>query len=524
MMAMARCRLRMWPVVLLHALFASAQDAVPSGQNPVEQIASVLREAKARGGMASAPASGDIGQALSQALGGAMRNAERSNDADPAGSGASLENMGGLNGLGQMFQALSSATAQAAGGPHTGAGTNSAQSGGNSGDGCSFHCQSRSLVKVQDPDYQLWSNGCGTAGMNMDMGFDFAPCCDRHDACYETCGMPKGACDRLFKGCMKKVCRAEGGKYEECVSASSVFTAGVGIFGCGSYLAGQQQACLCVPRQQAWAHLRSHIADQHTKYDTKNFPPSQRGLRQAKKRAESLLTEYGGVASTAKGEEKTARLMLKLSRRFSASVKILRGSTRDPNQPLISRKTMHGTYKDQAIAQDKEARHEAGVHASGPKSGEHVEPLGVGGVHTRKGDSNDSGTCSEEVHGEATQPSEKIVYRRPRKFGRRFGMVKVVLEPGEATDEPPALRATLAFTNGGGNWATTEKKALQREGKGDGRDGRRGDSKDDSEDISELIHVFETQDVSIGEARALAQKLVPQLRFDWGSGKLIRLQ
>ena len=144
MMAMARCRLRMWPVVLLHALFASAQDAVPSGQNPVEQIASVLREAKARGGMASAPASGDIGQALSQALGGAMRNAERSNDADPAGSGASLENMGGLNGLGQMFQALSSATAQAAGGPHTGAGTNSAQSGGNSGDGCSFHCQSRS--------------------------------------------------------------------------------------------------------------------------------------------------------------------------------------------------------------------------------------------------------------------------------------------------------------------------------------------------------------------------------------------
>ena len=103
-------------------------------------------------------------------------------------------------------------------------------------------------------------------------------------------------------------------------------------------------------------------------------------------------------------------------------------------------------------------------------------------------------------------------------------MVKVVLEPGEATDEPPALRATLAFTNGGGNWATTEKKALQREGKGDGRDGRRGDSKDDSEDISELIHVFETQDVSIGEARALAQKLVPQLRFDWGSGKLIRLQ
>ena len=65
--------------MLLHALFTSADDVASTGQNPVEQIASILQDAKAKSGMASAPASEDIGRALSQALGGAMRNVEGSN-------------------------------------------------------------------------------------------------------------------------------------------------------------------------------------------------------------------------------------------------------------------------------------------------------------------------------------------------------------------------------------------------------------------------------------------------------------
>ena len=355
----------------------------------------------------------------------------------------------------------------------------------------------------------------------MNVGFDFAPCCDRHDACYETCGMPKAACDRLFKGCMKNVCRAEGDKYAECVSSSSIFTAGVGIFGCGSYLAGQQQACLCVQRKNAWAYLRSYIADQHTTYDTKNFPPSERGLRRATKRAESLLKEYGGVASTIEGEEKTARLILKLSKRFPASVRILHGATRDPNQALIDRKTKFGSFKEQAGAQDKETRHNTRVHASEDTFSAESELKVAARISTPNTCTSGNNNCrrSEEIHSGMVRQHEKIVYRRPRKFGRRFAMVKIELEPGEAIDEPPALRASLTFTKGGGNWATTEKKALQREGKGDGGDDCHHDS-NDSDNISETIHVFSTHDVSISEARALARKLVKQLRFDWGSGKL----
>ena len=150
--------------MLLHALFTSADDVASTGQNPVEQIASILQDAKAKSGMASAPASEDIGRALSQALGGAMRNVEGSNSVGNPVDAANLGNLGGLSGLGQMFHALSSATAQAAGGPHTVSGTDAEHSSGGHDDGCDFHCKDRSMVKVQDPAYQLWSNGCGTAG------------------------------------------------------------------------------------------------------------------------------------------------------------------------------------------------------------------------------------------------------------------------------------------------------------------------------------------------------------------------
>ena len=155
---------QIWLVILLRALLSSADDVASAGRNPVEQIASILRDAKVNDGVASAPASQDIGRALSQALGGAMRNVERNNGAGNPVDAANLGNLGGLNGLGQMFHALSSATAQAAGGPHTVSGTDSKHSSGGHDNGCRFHCKDRSMVKVQDPAYQLWSNGCGTAG------------------------------------------------------------------------------------------------------------------------------------------------------------------------------------------------------------------------------------------------------------------------------------------------------------------------------------------------------------------------
>ena len=32
-------------------------------------------------------------------------------------------------------------------------------------------------------------------------------CCDKHDECYDTCGLVKKTCDQHFEDCLKQVCK-----------------------------------------------------------------------------------------------------------------------------------------------------------------------------------------------------------------------------------------------------------------------------------------------------------------------------
>eukprot|EP00937_MAST-01D_sp_MAST-1D-sp2_P001294 g1294.t1 len=259
----------------------------------------------------------------------------------------------GGEGMEQLASLLGGLMGGLAGGGGAGAsgGVGAGAAGG--GDACAFRCPDRAHAMVQDPAYQLWSNGCGTGGMNMDVGFGFSPCCDAHDACYELCGMPKATCDRAFHKCMDKVCAAQPGgkrgkKAKECSSAKGMFTLGVGVFGCGPYMAGQQQACLCVPRARAREMEQQHVAGTLARYS------QQEGNATA--RAQALLAK--ARAPKKKGKKKqqqggngdgVPQLLFRLVRKFPQQTLLKHGSQDDPNQPLIDSKTKHGTYKQQAV-------------------------------------------------------------------------------------------------------------------------------------------------------------------------------
>ena len=222
-----------------------------------------------------------------------------------------------------------------------------------SGDGCNFACP-KPLKKFHDPNYKLWSNGCGTAGMNVDNGYNFKPCCDRHDACYETCGMDKASCDKLFKGCMSKRCRDEHPGDEKCASNSALYTVGVTLMGCGAYRAGQEQACLCIAPEQLKHERVALLKGWYRAYDkdaasgASKWGEDEAGEKKLTKHVNKLLFDY----SKLKGLKTFPRLIMKLSKRWPALVLIMHGEKVDPNQALIDSKRKDGTLLAAPSAHD----------------------------------------------------------------------------------------------------------------------------------------------------------------------------
>jgi len=49
-------------------------------------------------------------------------------------------------------------------------------------------------------------------GIKVTTDFEFTPCCDEHDLCYERCGSVRDECDSEFSRCMKDICDTETDK------------------------------------------------------------------------------------------------------------------------------------------------------------------------------------------------------------------------------------------------------------------------------------------------------------------------
>ena len=77
---------------------------------------------------------------------------------------------------------------------------------------------------VQETNSIIESNGCSKpAFIHVNGEEDFTYCCDRHDACYATCGASKSFCDNDFGKCMQKLCDDFFSHNEACGRAAETY-------------------------------------------------------------------------------------------------------------------------------------------------------------------------------------------------------------------------------------------------------------------------------------------------------------
>jgi hypothetical protein len=115
---------------------------------------------------------------------------------------------------------------------------------------CGVCKEGESAVQLFSIDVE--SNGCSKPSFIQVSGEeDFTYCCDRHDACYSTCGASQKFCDEDFKKCMLKLCATTYASNPQCSNAASTYAMGTMMFGSDGYQQTQNQYCACLPKGQS---------------------------------------------------------------------------------------------------------------------------------------------------------------------------------------------------------------------------------------------------------------------------------
>ena len=110
-------------------------------------------------------------------------------------------------------------------------------------------CPAMSHVLAQRLDKFPVSNGCSKPpGVSVGGEEDFTYCCDRHDACYSTCGIAKSFCEEDFGKCMEELCNTVFVNNPQCSSAAQVYQLGTTMFGGNGFQELQNEFCECVPK------------------------------------------------------------------------------------------------------------------------------------------------------------------------------------------------------------------------------------------------------------------------------------
>eukprot|EP01087_Luapelamoeba_hula_P000629 TRINITY_DN10477_c0_g1_i1.p1 TRINITY_DN10477_c0_g1~~TRINITY_DN10477_c0_g1_i1.p1 ORF type:complete len:186 (+),score=19.08 TRINITY_DN10477_c0_g1_i1:1-558(+) len=122
--------------------------------------------------------------------------------------------------------------------------------GGGGGKQCLYTCPRSGMRIGARSGHVPSSNGCGAMGMMASSAFDFTPCCDEHDKCYDTCGQLRSECDDKFQACMAALCAKQySTKKQECANTANIYHMGTTAFGCSAFLASQAQACECTAEE-----------------------------------------------------------------------------------------------------------------------------------------------------------------------------------------------------------------------------------------------------------------------------------
>jgi len=122
-----------------------------------------------------------------------------------------------------------------------------------------FTCRPK-RVPAPVKDFEVTVNGCGASDISSSSS-ELKECCIWHDACYSTCNMPKGNCEKRLLRCLKAKCNEieELTKRDECLSTAKMHYIGANMIGCQSYQDAQKEACECVPTANAASATRERL-------------------------------------------------------------------------------------------------------------------------------------------------------------------------------------------------------------------------------------------------------------------------
>jgi secretory phospholipase A2 len=107
------------------------------------------------------------------------------------------------------------------------------------------------MVKVpKQPFVSITANGCGPEGMQIEEEFGLFRCCNRHDICFQSCGVTWRFCEKDFKKCMNDVCMSST-KKKDCKEQADMFSSMTSMFGSAFFDTSQDGVCECVDSSDA---------------------------------------------------------------------------------------------------------------------------------------------------------------------------------------------------------------------------------------------------------------------------------
>lgn len=95
---------------------------------------------------------------------------------------------------------------------------------------------------------------------------DFTYCCDRHAACYQTCGTTKPLCDEDMKICMHKVCQAILGDSHMCEMNAETFHTAIVSSDFEVFHQCQMDYCVCYKTDEIEEYYVAAVRDFYSKY------------------------------------------------------------------------------------------------------------------------------------------------------------------------------------------------------------------------------------------------------------------
>jgi hypothetical protein len=132
-------------------------------------------------------------------------------------------------------------------------------------------CSDSSQVSAQKLDPLPSSNGCSKpSGISVGGEEDFTYCCDRHDACYSTCGISKDLCEHDFGKCMKRLCKTAFPSNPQCAGAAQMYQMGTTMFGGSGFEDLQRDYCECIPKSDVTAHYSKLLKKVYKGHSTKS--------------------------------------------------------------------------------------------------------------------------------------------------------------------------------------------------------------------------------------------------------------